>query len=126
MVNSFQCVTATTLQNNICWMVIQHLTKESSKQNDSFRNSEWGPEAADAMCKEIRHFPIPGGKDGNLTMGDLIDRCRRNLISKVMLEEKVFSTWHGGRTVLLGDGETTSFHSFFSIVDHVRILEQEN
>lgn len=82
----------------------QHLDAESSKMNDAFRNSEWGPEAAEQMCKEIRDFAIPGG-DGNLTMADLIDNTPKHLISKVMLEEKVFDTWHYGRTVLLGDGE---------------------
>lgn len=86
-------------------MVIQFLNKETSKQNDSFRNSEWGPEAAEAMCKEVRHFKLPSGEEGKaLTIGDLIDKSPKELISKVMLEEKVFDTWYGGRTVLLGDG----------------------
>lgn len=96
-------------------MVTQFLTKETSKSNDSFRNSEWGPEAAEIMCKEVRHFKVPGGKDGQiLTIGDLIDRTPKDLISKVMLEEKIFDTWYGGRTVLLGDG--TYLHArFFSL-----------
>lgn len=85
------------------------MDNECSKESDSFRNSEWGPEAAEAMCKEVRDFKLPGGKDGALiTIGDLIDRTPKDLISKVMLEEKVFDTWYGGRTVLLGDGESTS------------------
>ncbi|KAG0330269.1 hypothetical protein BG000_011764, partial [Podila horticola] len=96
--------TFTTKANTMCWMVIRLLDAESSKEHDSFRNSEWGPEAAETMCKQVRHFKVPGGKDGKiLTIGDLIDRTPKDLISKVMLEEKVFSTWHGGRTVLLGD-----------------------
>ncbi|KAF9314549.1 hypothetical protein BG003_004066 [Podila horticola] len=73
--------------------------------HSKFNAIEWGSEAAEAMCKQIRHFKIPGGKDGNLTLGDLIDKTPKHLISKVMLEEKIFSTWHGGRTVLLGDGK---------------------
>ncbi|KAG0342028.1 hypothetical protein BG000_007221 [Podila horticola] len=80
------------------------LNKLSAKANDSFRASELGPEAAQAMCKEVRNFKIPGGRDGKgLTLGVLIDRTPKDLISKVMLEEKLFDTWHGGRTVLLGD-----------------------
>ncbi|KAG0345715.1 hypothetical protein BG005_001189 [Podila minutissima] len=63
--------------------VIQRLTSETLKKNDAFRNSEWGPEAADVMCNEIRDFKIPGGKDGNLTMGDLIDKTPKHLISKL-------------------------------------------
>ncbi|KAF9407895.1 hypothetical protein BGZ94_002525, partial [Podila epigama] len=94
----------TSKRNTICWMVIQFLNKESSKANDAFRCSEWGAEAAEAMSKEVRHFKLPGGKDSTvLTVGDLIDRTPKDLISKVMLEEKVYDTWWGGRTVLLGD-----------------------
>lgn len=86
-------------------MVVQYLDERSFKSNDSFRNSEWGPEAAEAMSKQVRNFKVPGGKDGRvLTLGDYIDRTPKELMSKVMLEEKVFQTWHGGRTVLLGDG----------------------
>ncbi|KAG0018550.1 hypothetical protein BGZ81_010186 [Podila clonocystis] len=56
------------------------------------------------MCKEVRHFKLPIGKDGaKVTIGDLIDRTPKDLISKVMLEEKVFDTWFDRRTVLLGD-----------------------
>ncbi|KAG0069260.1 hypothetical protein BGZ92_004709, partial [Podila epicladia] len=77
---------------------------ESSKEHDSFRNSEWGPERAEAMCKTVRHFKVPIGKEGAaVTMGDLIDKTPKDLISKVMLEEKLFETWFGGRVVLLGD-----------------------
>ncbi|KAF9299716.1 hypothetical protein BGZ74_008726 [Mortierella antarctica] len=57
-----------------------------SKDNDAFRNSEWGPEAAEQMCKEVRDFPIPGGNN-RWIMGDLIDRTPKDLISKVTLEE---------------------------------------
>lgn len=89
-------------------MVICHLSKQQSKaaEGERFRsmdNSEWGPIAAQSMCDETRGFPIPGG-NGTLTMGDLYDRTPKNLISKVMLEEKVFETWHSGRVALLGDG----------------------
>ncbi|KAG0090463.1 hypothetical protein BGZ93_007368 [Podila epicladia] len=99
-----QWVRATTKQNTVCWIVVRYLTKETSKQHDSFRNSEWGPEAAEAMCKEVRDFKVPGGREGKVTtIGDLIDRTPKHLISKVMLEEKIFHTWFGGRTVLLGD-----------------------
>ncbi|KAF9213184.1 hypothetical protein BGZ59_005786 [Podila verticillata] len=85
-------------------MVLHHLDKNFAKDNDSFRNSEWGPETAEAMCKEVGHLKIPGGK-GKLTMKDLIDRTPKHLISKAVLEEKVFATWYHRRTVLLGDGK---------------------
>lgn len=81
------------------------LDKESAERNDSFRNSEWGPEAAEALAREVRPFKIPGNKDGQvLTLGDYIDKTPKDLLAKVMLEEIDFDTWFGGRTVLLGDG----------------------
>lgn len=87
-------------------MVIRFLDKESSKDDQSFRIDEWGPEATEAMCKEVRTFKVPGGKDDKvLTIGDYIDRTPKDLISKVMLEEKVYETWYSGRAVLLGDGK---------------------
>ncbi|KAF9410340.1 hypothetical protein BGZ94_001678 [Podila epigama] len=98
----YSLMTFTTKYHTICWVMLHHLDSVSSKYNDSFRNTEWGPEAAEQMCKEVRDFAIPGG-DGALTMGDLIDNTPKHLISKVMLEEKVFETWYSGRTVLLGD-----------------------
>ncbi|KAF9300742.1 hypothetical protein BG003_003086, partial [Podila horticola] len=85
-------------------MVIHFLDKHSSKRNDSFRNSEWGPEAAEALAREVRVFKVPGGKDGKVrTLGEYVDKTPREYMSKVMLEEIVFDTWYGGRTVLLGD-----------------------
>ncbi|KAF9306162.1 hypothetical protein BGZ74_007364 [Mortierella antarctica] len=93
-------ITFTSKQNTICWMVLENLNEVSSKANDFFRNSEWGPEAAEAMCKEVSDFPVARN---NMTLGDLFDRTPKDMISKVMLEEKLFDTWSGGRIVLLGD-----------------------
>lgn len=89
-------------------MVIHHLDKASSKAAEEHRfresdNSQWGPHAAQAMVDETRHFPLAIGTK-KMTMGDLYDLTPQGRISKVMLEEKVFQTWHSGRTVLLGDG----------------------
>ncbi|KAF9372250.1 hypothetical protein CPC16_002531 [Podila verticillata] len=101
--------------NTVCWMVLRHLdTKASRELESSFRNSEWGPEAAEAMCKEVRDFPIPRA---NMTIGDLIDATPKELISKVMLEEKIFDTWHGGRTVLLGDGAVSAMHDAVTLAN---------
>lgn len=97
-------ITFTTRKNTVCWMVIRYLSKSSSKSDDKFCNSDWGPEATEAMCNEVRAYKVPG-KDGKvLTLGDYIDRTPKELIVKVMLEEKVFDTWYCNRTVLLGDG----------------------
>ncbi|KAG0068341.1 hypothetical protein BGZ92_004906 [Podila epicladia] len=94
----------TTAKNTFCFNVVLHLDEKTVKASEVSRNSEWGPEAAESMCKDVRHLKVPGGKDGkDWTMGDIIDLTPKDLITKVMLEEKLFKTWYGGRTVLLGD-----------------------
>lgn len=85
--------------------MIRYLDEELSKDDNTFLNEEWGPEAAEAMCDEVRDFPVVSGGDKILTIGDLINLTPKEYISKVMLEEKVFQTWFGARTVLLGDGK---------------------
>lgn len=67
-------------------------------------NSEWGAHPAQTMCDETRNFGIQLSDGKKRTLGDLYDLTPKELISKVMLEEKVFKTWYYGRTVLLGDG----------------------
>ncbi|KAG0024959.1 hypothetical protein BGZ81_007527 [Podila clonocystis] len=86
---------------------VSTMCTESSKRNDSFRNSEWGPEAAEALAREVRDFKVPGTMNGEpMTLGEYVDRTPSGLMSKVMLEEIVFDTWYGGRTVLLGDDKS--------------------
>ncbi|KAF9538793.1 hypothetical protein EC957_006215, partial [Mortierella hygrophila] len=85
--------------NRICWSVkLQLLTVEEATQH-KFRNSEWGSDTSDPMIKEVRDFLIPMGG----TLGNLIDSSPRDTISRVFLEDKLFETWHHGRTVLIGD-----------------------
>ncbi|KAF9300754.1 hypothetical protein BGZ74_007537 [Mortierella antarctica] len=128
-------ITLTTKANTVCWMVIRFLDKESSKDDQSFRIDEWGPEATEAMCKEVRTFKVPGGKDDKvLTIGDYIDRTPKDLISKVMLEEKVYETWYSGRAVLLGDachkmnpcgaaGAVTAMHDAAALANWISTLK---
>lgn len=65
------------------------------------------------MCAEVRDFPIISGGDKITTVGDLIDLTPKDLISKVMLEEKVFETWHHKRIALMGDGKLLRSGSLF-------------
>ncbi|KAG0273713.1 hypothetical protein BGZ95_010487 [Linnemannia exigua] len=101
--------TFTTAQNTVAYNVVLFLDEETSKTNDAFRNSEWGPEAAMAMCEEVKDFPVISGGNKELTLGDLFAWSNKEQISKVMLEEKVFKTWYDCRTVLIGDGKTMHF-----------------
>ncbi|KAK3816853.1 MAG: hypothetical protein J3R72DRAFT_461076 [Linnemannia gamsii] len=130
-----------TAQNTVCWMVLEHLTKTTSKAalEQRFRsseNSEWGPHAAQTMCEETKDFPIVFG-NGSMTLGDLYNRTPKELISKVMLEEKIFKTWHHGRTVLLGDachklhpsggaGALTAMHDAIALANLIYALPENN
>ncbi|KAF9971750.1 hypothetical protein BGZ73_005221 [Actinomortierella ambigua] len=84
--------------NSVAWMV-NHYIGDNATRNERFRNSEWGPEAVDQMVSEVAHLKAPFGG----TIGDYIKNTPSHLISKVLLEEKMFETWHHGRTVLIGD-----------------------
>lgn len=101
-----QWTTLTTRNNTICWFVAEYLDKYSNISAESRQNAGgWGPGAAAAMCDDVRHLKVPIRHEGkSLTVGDLIDMSPKDSISKVMMEEKVLDTWHGGRCVLLGDG----------------------
>ncbi|KAF9902141.1 hypothetical protein EC991_005254 [Linnemannia zychae] len=118
----FSWHTFNTAQGTICWMVLEHLSKKTSKaaMEQRFRdtnNSEWGDHPAQAMCNQTRSFPLPleGGKIG--TLGDLYDATPQEYISKVMLEEKVFKTWHHRRFVLMGDGAVTAMHDAIALAN---------
>ncbi|KAF9365617.1 hypothetical protein BGX34_009239 [Mortierella sp. NVP85] len=93
------CATFTTAEKTVCWMVFEVLDNESLDKNDNFRSTDWGPEAAETMCNQVRHIRIRE----NMILGDLIDKTPKNVICKVMLEEKIFKTWVYNRTVLIGD-----------------------
>ncbi|KAF9905577.1 hypothetical protein EC991_001538 [Linnemannia zychae] len=80
-------------------------------------NSEWGAYPAQAMCDETRDFPVHLSDGKERTLGDLYDHTPPHLISKVMLEEKVFETWYSGRTVLLGDGGVTAMHDAIALAN---------
>ncbi|KAG0340464.1 hypothetical protein BG004_006398 [Podila humilis] len=96
--------TATTRQNSVCWMMVHFMDKESYKRNDSFRTTEWGPESAEALAREVRDFKVPGGREGvELTLGDYLDKTPVRHLSKVVLEEIVFERWYHKRAVLIGD-----------------------
>ncbi|KAF9570514.1 hypothetical protein EC968_001736 [Mortierella alpina] len=86
-------------ENRISWAVIQNVPRADSHKGDGFRFSEWGPEAAMEMADFVRHQPNPF----NGTLGDIIDQTPKDLISKILLEEKFFEAWYEDRVVLLGD-----------------------
>ncbi|KAF9935141.1 hypothetical protein FBU30_007520 [Linnemannia zychae] len=125
--------TFTTAQNTIAFVIMHHLDTTTSKSaiEQRFRqsdNSEWGAHPAQTMCDETRDFPIIIQEGKKHTLGDLYDQTPKELISKVMLEEKVFQTWYSGRFILLGDachklhpagghGAVTAFHDAIALAN---------
>ncbi|KAF9193446.1 hypothetical protein BGZ51_003250 [Haplosporangium sp. Z 767] len=89
----------TVAGNKICWNIKTQLASVSQADDLRFRSSEWGPESNEAMINEVKDFAFPSG----YTLGDLIDATPRENITRVYLEDKLFETWHDGRTVLIGD-----------------------
>ncbi|KAG0347637.1 hypothetical protein BG005_011968 [Podila minutissima] len=93
---------------------------------NSVHSPEWGPDAAEAMCNEVRDYKVPGGNDGKiLTLGDYIDRSPKGSIGKVMLEEKVFDTWYSGRTMnpTGGAGALTAMHDAVTLANWINTIE---
>ncbi|KAF9168151.1 hypothetical protein DFQ26_001044 [Actinomortierella ambigua] len=91
--------TFTVPGNRFCWNVSEHIKTEFGPNTSVFRGTEWGSEKAEQMCNEVRDFKAPFGG----VLGDYIDATPKEAISKVMLEEKLFKTWHSSRTILIGD-----------------------
>ncbi|KAF9438401.1 hypothetical protein BGZ76_008181 [Entomortierella beljakovae] len=93
-----------TLANNRIAYDIYKQVPEGQQKASVFSNSEWNPESNADMIREVYNFPITHCPDGkSKLLGDLIDQTEPELISKVFLEEKLYETWHSGRTVFIGD-----------------------
>ncbi|KAG0032095.1 hypothetical protein BGZ81_011671 [Podila clonocystis] len=81
------------------WLVSRALDEPVVVNSGNSDHSEWGRDATEEMSKSVRHLIFPDGG----TVGDLIDCTPREVMAKVMLEDRHFKTWHHLRTVLLGD-----------------------
>ncbi|KAF9408788.1 hypothetical protein BGZ76_005789, partial [Entomortierella beljakovae] len=92
-------------ENRICWRVDVQLHNATFDQTDGFRNSDWGSDSTGFIKEEWRNFLLPAGPEGGtVSIGYLIDNTEPENITKVLLEEKLYTTWHHGRIVLMGDG----------------------
>ncbi|KAF9973132.1 hypothetical protein BGZ73_003646 [Actinomortierella ambigua] len=85
--------------NTVSWMVSQHAGSHTTRSEERFRNSEWGPHDCESMIEQVRDLPAPFGN----TLGYYLDRTPKEGISKIFLEEKLYKTWTHGRVALLGD-----------------------
>lgn len=86
--------------NRIVWSLTGELLSPGDSE-ENFRQSEFGPEAIDAVCGLIQDLKTPYGG----ILGDLIGQSQRDNITKVMIEEKHYKTWFYGRTALIGEGK---------------------
>ncbi|KAF9385646.1 hypothetical protein CPB97_004616 [Podila verticillata] len=91
----------TLTDNRVGWIITQDVRSQSRSNGEkrTFKYSDWGPDAALEMCNRVRDYASPIGG----TMGDIYDKTPKDAISKIMLEDKFYTTWHHGRIVLLGD-----------------------
>ncbi|KAG0320576.1 hypothetical protein BGZ97_013194 [Linnemannia gamsii] len=86
--------------NDMAIPVMVQIKDQAEAKEQRFRNSEWGPEANNSLIDDVKDFRITFGG----TLGDMIEATPKDRISKVMLEEKLFETWHYRNVVLIGDG----------------------
>ncbi|KAF9429169.1 hypothetical protein BGZ76_001714, partial [Entomortierella beljakovae] len=90
--------------NRICWRVDVKLFNSAFDKTDGFRNSDWGSDSTGFVKEEWRNFLLPAGPNGGtVSIGYLVDNTEPENVTKVLLEEKLYTTWHHGRIVLLGD-----------------------
>ncbi|KAF9420802.1 hypothetical protein BGZ76_004052 [Entomortierella beljakovae] len=91
-------------ENRICWRVDVQLFNSTFDKTDGFTNSDWGSESTGFIKEEWRNFLLPAGPDsGTVSIGYLIDNTEPENVTKVLLEEKLYTIWHHGRIVLMGD-----------------------
>ncbi|KAF9910303.1 hypothetical protein EC991_006802 [Linnemannia zychae] len=91
--------------DKVNWSVTGPLLTSNS-DNESFMVSQFGQEEAERTCLLIKDLKIPFGG----TLADLIKNTSRECITKILVEEKHYKTWHHGRTVLIGE----ACHKFVS------------
>ncbi|KAF9973753.1 hypothetical protein BGZ73_002994 [Actinomortierella ambigua] len=104
--NSPYCtVFFTQPDRTVFWMVIRQVDDFHTRNEESVKNGEWGPDGAQAMAKDVGDLMSPFGKPLSI----YIENTPQDGISKVTLEEKLYKTWHSGRTALLGD----ACHKYF-------------
>ncbi|KAF9926265.1 hypothetical protein FBU30_004125 [Linnemannia zychae] len=91
------------LSGNRCgWLVTEDVRKNGTAVERNFRFSEWDPDSAKNMCDKVRHLPCPYGG----TLGDILDETPKEVISKVMLEDKMLPFGGQGATMAIQSAVT--------------------
>ncbi|KAF9158791.1 hypothetical protein DFQ26_007255 [Actinomortierella ambigua] len=84
-------------KGRLAWFIRGKLLEAEFHDQESFRFTEWDNDTIHDIVKDLEHLPLVLGG----TVGNLIKNTDK--ISRVMLEDKWFTTWYEGRTVLVGD-----------------------
>ncbi|KAF9971233.1 hypothetical protein BGZ73_005851 [Actinomortierella ambigua] len=83
----------------IAWVAGGKRLKPKVDDNLQERESDWAIRTREDLSEQLRDIKLPIGG----TLGDLVDHTDPQAISRVLLEDKLFTTWYHGRTVLIGD-----------------------
>ncbi|KAF9184284.1 hypothetical protein BGZ50_003800 [Haplosporangium sp. Z 11] len=94
----------------------------SASKSHRHGNSEWDPKSNESMVKEFYNCRTPLGG----IIGHIFDATPKNEISKVYIEEKLFKTWHHGRTVLIGDGAVTAMQDAVILANCIYEMRELN
>lgn len=89
-----------------------------SHYSSSGHGRDWCPETIVEICEDVRNFKCPYGG----SVMDLIEATPKGMVSKVLLEEKMYRTWYHGRIVLVGDSCHKVKYLFCLFLSHVWCL----
>ncbi|KAF9974495.1 hypothetical protein BGZ73_002091 [Actinomortierella ambigua] len=106
--------------NRLSWTIGHKLETKDFRKQETFKSSEWGPEAAEEICSKVRHLNCPLGG----TVDEIVNSTKPTLRSRVFLEEKLFKTWTSGRVVLMGDGAIQAMFDAVSIANQLSELQE--
>ncbi|KAF9977692.1 hypothetical protein BGZ73_005202 [Actinomortierella ambigua] len=83
----------------LAWTVGGNFLTAKALNQEDFRHAEWGSEAFGNIRQGIETIGITIGE----TIGNVIGHTDPKNISRVLVEDKLFSVWYDGRTCLMGD-----------------------
>ncbi|KAI8599340.1 hypothetical protein EDD21DRAFT_162922 [Dissophora ornata] len=108
-----------TANRRVLWSVAAPIEKSDKALCDvGFNASEPDQEAIEETCAKYYHFDCPYGG----IMKDIFDQSPPHLRSRVLVQEKIFERWCGGRTVLIGNA-CHKFPPSAGLIDCINMAE---
>lgn len=84
--------------SRVCWSIHSQIDATAG-EDQLFRSSSWDSQDSQDVLKACGDFKTIHG----VSIAELVNETPTNGISMVFFEEKLFKTWHLGRTGLIGD-----------------------